>query len=118
MTLGRAQSSAALRAVDWAAELSVRMRATMLSQLGLMPTLYGNQRKVFSRSATARHRVAALHTANVGFKVICNPSVADMKHYLRGGNARGPLARGITRMVRLESALRSRLLGDVAGGAS
>ena len=92
-----------------AAELSVRMRATMLSQLGLMPTLYGNSvRKVFSQKYHGDVTVSPRFTfgESVGFKVICNPSVADMKHYLRGGKrALWPHVCRITRMVRLESCL-------------
>ena len=89
--------------------MSVRMRATMLSQLGLMPTLYGNSvRKVFSQKYHGDVTVSPRFTfgESVGFKVICNPSVADMRHYLRGGKrALWPHVCRITRMVRLESCL-------------
>jgi len=92
-----------------AAELSVRMRATMLSQLGLMPTLYGNSvRKVFSQKYHGDVTVSPRFTfgESVGFKVVCNPTVQDMRHYLRGGKrAVWPHACRIQHMVRLESCL-------------
>ena len=97
------------RRVVGAAELSVRMRATMLSQLGLMPTLYGNNiRKVFSQKYHGDVTISPRFTyaQTVGLSAICNPTARDMDHYLRGGKrAIWPHVCRIRRMVLLENAL-------------
>lgn len=92
-----------------AAELSVRMRATMLSQLGLMPSLYGNNmRKVFSQKyhgdVTISPRFTYMQT--IGLSAIRNPTVRDMEHYLSGGKrAVWPHVTRIRRMLALETTL-------------
>ena len=97
------------RRVVGAAELSVRMRATMLSQLGLMPTLYGNNiRKVFSQKYHGDVTISPRFTyaQTVGLSAICNPTARDMDHYLRGGKrAIWPHVCRIRRMVLLENTL-------------
>lgn len=77
----------AYRRLVGAAELSVRMRATMLSQLGLMPSLYGNNlRKVFSQkyhgNVTISPRFTYMQT--IGVSAICNPTVVCRVGYFFG----------------------------------
>ena len=115
-----------------AAELSVRMRATMLSQLGLMPTLYGNSiRKVFSQKYHGDVTISPRFTyaQTVGLSAICNPTRDDMDGYLRGGKrAIWPHVCRIKRMVLLENCLaecwndlkdqRRRSFGDLGQAAA
>mmetsp|Transcript_6177 Transcript_6177/g.18681 ORF Transcript_6177/g.18681 Transcript_6177/m.18681 type:complete len:734 (+) Transcript_6177:2-2203(+) len=99
----------AYRRLVGAAELSVRMRATMLSQLGLMPSLYGNNlRKVFSQKyhgdVTISPRFTYMQT--IGLSAICNPTVADMEQYIQGGKrALWPHITRIRHMLALETTL-------------
>ncbi|KAJ1461609.1 acyl transferase/acyl hydrolase/lysophospholipase [Pelagophyceae sp. CCMP2097] len=100
---------AAYRRLVRAAELSMRMRATMLSQLGLMPSLYGNNlQKVFSQkyhgNVTISPRFTYMQT--IGLSAICNPTESDMKLYLDGGKrAVWPHICRIRRMLLLEATL-------------
>mmetsp|Transcript_37641 Transcript_37641/g.120743 ORF Transcript_37641/g.120743 Transcript_37641/m.120743 type:complete len:839 (-) Transcript_37641:460-2976(-) len=99
----------AYRRLVGAAELSMRMRATMLSQLGLMPSLYGNSlRKVFSQKYVGDVTIAPRFTymQSIGISAIIQPNVDDMKHYLLGGKrAVYPHANRIRHMLLLETTL-------------
>jgi len=99
----------AYRRLVGAAELSMRMRATMLSQLGLMPSLYGNNlRKVFSQKYHGDVTIAPRFTylQSIGISAISQPTRQDMEHYLLGGRrAVYPHANRIRHMLLLETTL-------------
>ena len=102
-------ASGLYRRLVGAAELNVRMRATMLSQLGLMPTLYGNSvRKVFSQKYHGDVTISPRFTyaQSIGLAAIRNPTVADMDGYLLNGKrAVWPHVGRLGRMLALEVVL-------------
>ena len=99
----------AYRRLVGAAELSMRMRATMLSQLGLMPSLYGNNlRKVFSQKYHGDVTITPKFTymQSIGISAIIQPDRQDMRQYLLGGKrAVYPHANRIRHMLMLETTL-------------
>lgn len=87
----------------------MRMRATMLSQLGLMPSLYGNNlRKVFSQKYHGDVTIAPRFTymQSIGISAITQPNKDEMIQYLLGGKrAVYPHANRIRHMLLLETTL-------------
>jgi len=81
----------------------------MLSKLGLMPSLYGNDiGKVFSQKYHGDVTISPRfnYLQSIGLSALCNPTVAAMQEYLDGGKrAVWPHVSRLRRMLILETCL-------------
>jgi len=86
--------------------MDLRSRVLSLSKLGLFPKLFGNDvSKVFKQSYTSQVTIIPkMRLSDVlGFQAFLNPTVGDMRHYLRSGEeATYPYVRCIQHLTRVE----------------